>query len=190
MSHRPIARRRIYIKQITCPQSPAILKIRINYFTFAEQNKTPMYTVKGLARFLEAQNHTYLKALSEIRSGKKTSHWMWYVFPQLKGLGKSDMAQFYGIESLKEAEDYLAHPVLGKHLVAISDALLAIEGRTANEIFGSPDDLKLCSSMTLFAAAANAHPVFQAVLEKYYGGRYDSSTRLLLQQHKKDQGGL
>lgn len=135
-----------------------------------------MYTVKGLARFLEAQNHAYLKALEEIRSGKKTSHWMWYVFPQLKGLGKSDMAQFYGIENLQEAEDYLAHPVLGKHLVAISEALLNIEGRTATEIFGTPDDLKLRSSMTLFAMADKTIPVFRAVLEKYFDGIADEKT--------------
>ena len=135
-----------------------------------------MYTVKGLARFLEAQNHTYLKALSEIESGKKTSHWMWYVFPQLKGLGRSDMAQFYGIENLKEAEEYLAHPVLGKHLVAISEALFKIEGRTANEIFGSPDELKLRSSMTLFASAQNSHPIFRAIMDKYFDGIPDEKT--------------
>ena len=142
-----------------------------------------MYTVKGLARFLEAQNHTYLKALSEIKSGKKTSHWMWYVFPQLKGLGKSDMGQFYGIENLKEAEDYLAHPVLGKHLVAISEALLQIEGKTATEIFGSPDDLKLRSCMTLFASVQNSHPVFNAVLENYFSGVPDKKTLELINQY-------
>ena len=141
-----------------------------------------MYTVKGLARFLEAQNHTYLKALEEIKSGKKTSHWMWYIFPQLKGLGKSDMAQFYGIENLKEAEEYLAHPVLGKHLVAISQALLNIEGKSANEIFGSPDDLKLRSSMTLFASAGKTNPVFRAVLEKYFSGVHDKKSLELLNQ--------
>ena len=141
-----------------------------------------MYTVKGLARFLEAQNHTYLKALSEIESGKKTSHWMWYVFPQLKGLGKSDMAQFYGIENLKEAEEYLAHPVLGKHLVAISEALLEIDGKTANEIFGSPDDLKLRSCMTLFANAGKSNPVFGAVLEKYFDGIPDKRTLAVLKE--------
>ena len=141
-----------------------------------------MYTVKGLARFLEAQNHTYLKALEEIKSGKKTSHWMWYVFPQLKGLGKSDTAQFYGIENLKEAEDYLAHPVLGKHLVAISEVLLKIEDKTANEIFGSPDDLKLRSCMTLFANTDNSNPVFNAVLEKYFDGIPDKRTLAVLKE--------
>jgi len=142
-----------------------------------------MYTVKGLARFLEAQNHTYLKALSEIESGKKTSHWMWYIFPQLKGLGKSDTAAFYGIENLKEAEQYLAHPVLGKHLVAISKVLLSIEGRTANEIFGSPDDLKLRSSMTLFANTGKSNPVFNAVLDKYFNSIPDTRTLELIEQH-------
>lgn len=135
-----------------------------------------MYTVKGLARFLEAQNHTYLKALEEIKSGKKTSHWMWYIFPQLKGLGKSDMAAFYGIENLKEAEEYLAHPVLGKHLIAISEALLKIEDKTATDIFGKPDDLKLQSCMTLFASANNASPTFNLVLEKYFRGSPDPKT--------------
>lgn len=144
-----------------------------------------MYTVKGLARFLEAQNHTYLKALSEIKSGKKTSHWMWYVFPQLKGLGKSDMAEFYGIENLKEAEEYLDHPVLGKHLIAISEVLLRIEGKTANEIFGSPDDLKLRSCMTLFANTGKSNPVFNAVLEKYFSGVPDTKTLELINQDLK-----
>lgn len=139
-----------------------------------------MYTVKGLARFLEAQNHTYLKALSEIKSGKKTSHWMWYVFPQLKGLGKSDTSQFYGIEDLDEAEQYLAHPVLGKHLLDISSALLQIEGKTAFDVFGTPDDLKLRSSMTLFAMAEKNSPVFRAVLDKYFNSTADSRTLELL----------
>lgn len=135
-----------------------------------------MYTVKGLARFLEAQNHTYLKALSEIKSGKKTSHWMWYVFPQLKGLGKSDTSQFYGIKDLDEAEQYLAHPVLGKHLLDISSALLQIEGKTAFDVFGTPDDLKLRSSMTLFAMAEKNSAVFRAVLDKYFNSTEDSRT--------------
>jgi len=139
-----------------------------------------MYTVKGLPRFLEAQNQNYLKALAEIRSGEKASHWMWYVFPQLKGLGKSDMAAFYGIENLQEAEDYLAHPVLGKHLVEISQALLHIEGKSANAILGSPDDLKLQSSMTLFGAASDSNPVFQEVLDRYFGGQPDSRTLSML----------
>ena len=141
-----------------------------------------MYTVKGLARFLEAQNHTYLKALSEIESGKKTSHWMWYIFPQLKGLGRSDTAQFYGIDNLTEAEDYLAHPVLGRHLIQISEALLKIEGGSARDIFGSPDDLKLHSSMTLFSVTSNSNPVFQAVLDRYFGGVPDSTTLSLLKK--------
>lgn len=135
-----------------------------------------MYTLKGLPRFLEAQNHNYLKALSEIKSGKKISHWMWYIFPQLKGLGKSDMANFYGIEDLQEAAHYLAHPVLGKHLLEISEALLEIDGKSVHDIFGNPDDLKLRSSMTLFARLDNAPPVFAAVLEKYFGGAGDPKT--------------
>lgn len=139
-----------------------------------------MYTLKGLPRFLEAQNHNYLKALSEIKSGNKISHWMWYIFPQLKGLGKSDMANFYGIEDLQEAEDYLAHPVLGKHLVEISESLLEIDGKSVGDIFGSPDDLKLRSSMTLFSRLDNAPLVFAAVLEKYFGGAADPKTLQLI----------
>ena len=144
-----------------------------------------MYTVKGLARFLEAQNQNYLKALAEIKAGRKASHWMWYVFPQLKGLGKSDMAQFYGIENLNEAEDYLDHPVLGKHLVAISEVLLQIEDKTATEIFGSPDDLKLRSCMTLFANTGRSNPVFNTVLEKYFNAIPDKKTLELINQGLK-----
>jgi len=122
-----------------------------------------------LTRFLEAQNQTYLKALAELKSGRKQSHWMWFVFPQLKGLGRSSTANFYGIESLAEAEAYLNHPVLGKHLVEISQELLK-HNKSANEIFGSPDDLKLRSSMTLFAQVGNSDPAFDQVLQKYFDG--------------------
>lgn len=137
-----------------------------------------------LKRFLDAQNQDYLKALSEIQNGRKISHWMWYVFPQIAGLGQSEMAKYYGISGLEEAAAYAAHPVLGKHLVAISTALLAIEEKTATDIFGQPDDLKLRSSMTLFANIPNAPAVFEQVLNRYFGGLQDELT---LQKLLKDK---
>lgn len=124
----------------------------------------------NLIRFLEAQNHIYLKALAEVRNGQKESHWMWFVFPQIKGLGFNETAKFYGIVDLDEAEAYLAHPVLGKHLIEISEALLKIEDKTATEIFGTPDDMKLRSCMTLFSKVPGTDEVFEKVLNKYFGG--------------------
>lgn len=133
-----------------------------------------------LTRFLDAQNQVYLNALSEIRRGRKQSHWMWFVFPQLKGLGKSSTAGYYGITGMGEAAAYLAHPVLGKHLLQIASALLELEGGTALDIFGSPDDRKLHSSMTLFSLVEGADPVFQKVLDKYFEGEPDRLTIGLL----------
>ena len=129
-----------------------------------------------LSRFLKAQEHDYEQALSEIRSGRKRSHWMWYIFPQIQGLGFSSTAQYYAIRDLQEAKDYLAHPVLGARLKEISSALLDLEGLSASEIFGSPDDLKLRSSMTLFRMADLDEPIFLEVLEKYYDGEPDFRT--------------
>lgn len=133
-----------------------------------------------LNRFLEAQASSYEQALSEIKSGRKRSHWMWFIFPQLQGLGYSETARFYAIKDLEEARLYLQHPVLGPRLVEISKAMLALEGKTANQILGNPDDLKLRSSMTLFAAVPGADPVFKAVLDKYYKGEADEKTLQLL----------
>lgn len=129
-----------------------------------------------LSRFLKAQEHDYEQALSEIRSGRKRSHWMWYIFPQIQGLGFSSTAQYYAIRDLQEAKDYLAHPVLGARLKEISSALLDLEGLSASEIFGYPDDLKLRSSMTLFRMADLDEPIFLEVLEKYYDGEPDFRT--------------
>jgi uncharacterized protein (DUF1810 family) len=129
-----------------------------------------------LNRFLEAQRDDYDRALVEIKRGRKQSHWMWYTFPQLAGLGFSSAATFYGIKNLSEASDYLAHPVLGPRLVEISTAILQVEGKTVNQILGSPDDLKLRSSMTLFSLVQPANPVFQSVLDKYYDGEPDGKT--------------
>jgi uncharacterized protein (DUF1810 family) len=132
--------------------------------------------MNDLKRFLEAQEDDYATALAEIKAGRKRSHWMWYIFPQIAGLGFSSTSQFYAIKDRGEATSYLAHPVLGKRLVEISNALLEIEGKTASEIFGSPDDMKLKSSMTLFGALENTDSVFQKVLDKYFEGGKDQRT--------------
>lgn len=129
---------------------------------------------------MEAQRGVYEQARAELRRGQKTGHWMWFIFPQIAGLGLSAMSQMYGIGSVAEAEAYLAHPVLGPRLREISEILLGIEGRTVDEIFGWPDDMKLRSSMTLFAAASDDEPVFTGVLEKYFGGKRDERTLELI----------
>jgi uncharacterized protein (DUF1810 family) len=134
-----------------------------------------------LERFAEAQRPVFDAVLQELRGGRKRSHWMWFVFPQLKGLGSSPMAQVYGIESLAEARAYLAHTVLGPRLVLCTEAVLAIEGKSLNAIFGSPDDLKFCSSMTLFSRAAEeTADVFRRALDRFCAGREDSRTLALL----------
>ncbi|WP_281225549.1 DUF1810 domain-containing protein [Flavobacterium aquiphilum] len=133
-----------------------------------------------LTRFLEAQNQLYLQALAEINKGHKETHWMWFVFPQIKGLGFSETSLFYAIEDLAEAEQYLSHPVLGKHLIEISTALLQLKDKTALQIFGHPDYLKLRSCMTLFANIPNTNPIFEQVLEKYFDGSQDEYTLQLL----------
>ena len=135
---------------------------------------------KGLTRFLNAQNQMYLKALAEVRNGRKESHWMWFIFPQVKGLGFSETAKFYGLDDLEEATAYLNHPVLGKHLIEISEALFQISGKNATQIFGAPDDMKLRSSMTLFSKVKNANPIFNKILEKYFLGFEDDYTLELL----------
>ena len=134
----------------------------------------------GLKKFIEAQQRDYETALAEIRNGRKRSRWMWYIFPQVKGLGFSSTSQAYGIKNLKEAQLYLRHPVLGARLMAISGALLELETNNAGEVFGSPDDLKLQSSMTLFAAVKDSDPVFQQVLNKFFQGKPDQQTLTIL----------
>lgn len=136
----------------------------------------------SLERFLEAQEKEYCgykTALNEIRSGKKTSHWMWYVFPQIKGLGHSEMAQYYGIENLEEAQEYVQHPVLGKRLLEITEALLLLEESNARIIMGTPDDLKLRSSMTLFYLASQ-NQIFEKAIEKFFDGKMDQGTLRIL----------
>jgi uncharacterized protein (DUF1810 family) len=134
----------------------------------------------NLQRFIDAQRGDYPTALAEIKSGRKRGHWMWYIFPQLMGLGYTSTSVFYGIKDLDEAAAYLQHPVLGVRLVEISNALLSIDGTDAHKIFGSPDDLKLRSSMTLFSLVPGASNVFQAVLDKFFQGRKDEKTLQLL----------
>ncbi|RZJ29305.1 MAG: DUF1810 domain-containing protein [Flavobacterium sp.] len=136
----------------------------------------------NLDRFLDAHRQSYDAALREISSGRKLTHWMWFIFPQLKGLGRSETALYYGIENIAEAEAYLAHEVLGKHLVEISEALLSVENKSANAVFGYPDDLKLHSSMTLFSQVQNSNPVFRKVLDNYFNGADDGKTMSLLKQ--------
>ena len=136
--------------------------------------------MNDLKRFLDAQENDFERALAEIKRGRKQSHWMWYIFPQIAGLGSSETSRFYAVKTLAEAELYLAHPVLGARLVEISEALLEIEGKTANQIFDSPDDMKLKSSMTLFGALKNTNPIFQSVLDEYFNGTNDLRTLQLI----------
>ncbi len=126
--------------------------------------------MSNLRRFLDAQESYYDTALDEIRRGRKTSHWIWYVFPQLRGLGSSRNAEYYGIKDIQEAVAYLSHPILGTRLVLICEALMGVSGKTAFEILGSPDDFKLRSSMTLFSGIPGCSPVFNRVLDQYFGG--------------------
>jgi uncharacterized protein (DUF1810 family) len=133
-----------------------------------------------LARFTSAQKAVYDRALAEIRGGDKRSHWMWFIFPQIDGLGFSSTAKHYAIKSGEEVRHYLAHPVLGSRLLECSEAVLAVEGRSASQIFGSPDDLKLKSCMTLFESVSGQDSIFGRVLDKYYQGKRDTRTREIL----------
>lgn len=130
----------------------------------------------NLERFVQAQNPVYAQVCAELAAGLKTSHWMWFVFPQLKGLGRSAMAQHFGIASRAEAQAYWHHALLGARLKECVELVLAVEGRTALQIFGSPDDLKFHSSLTLFAQAAPDEPVFQRALTRYFDGESDART--------------
>lgn len=133
-----------------------------------------------LERFARAQAPVYASALKELRQGEKRSHWMWFVFPQLRGLGSSAMAQRYAISGADEARAFLAHPILGSRLLDCTLAMNALEGKSAFEITGSPDDQKFHSSMTLFAAIAEDPKPFVVALEQYFGGRRDARTLELL----------
>lgn len=133
-----------------------------------------------LQRFVDAQRDDHAVAIEEIRRGRKQSHWMWYVFPQLAGLGSSPTARRYAIRGLTEAEAYLRHPLLGPRLVEAAEAALAVAGRSAREVFGSPDDLKLRSSATLFAQVSPDGSVFHRLLDRYFDGSPDPRTLALL----------
>ena len=135
-----------------------------------------------LNRFIEAQNRVYEQALAELRAGRKRTHWMWFVFPQIAGLGSSEIAWFYAIADRAEAEAYLKHPLLGSRLRQCAAALLDVKGRTALEILGSPDDLKARSCATLFAALGGPDPVFRQLLQKYYAGEPCQRTLEILDQ--------
>ena len=139
-----------------------------------------MENLTGLNRFLEAQKHNYEDAFREIKSGRKSSHWMWFIFPQIAGLGYSEIAKLYAIKNLEEAENYLAHPILGPRLLEITRLLTHHSHKTAHEIFGNPDDLKLKSSMTLFNAVYPTDTVFQQVLDQYFNGLEDQRTLSLI----------
>ena len=132
--------------------------------------------INSLERFLEAQEHTYATALKEIKNGKKRTHWMWYIFPQLRGLGKSRMAYAYGINGIEEAKAYIEHPVLSARLIEICEALLEHKDQDIEDILGGIDAMKLRSSMTLFAYISNNDSVFHKVLDSFYDGEMDELT--------------
>lgn len=136
----------------------------------------------NLERFVEAQDPIYGSVTKELRTGKKRSHWIWFIFPQLKGLGWSSTARFYGIESLNEARAYLKHNILGPRLIECATLVHQVESKSAREILSSPDDLKLRSSVTLFREAGSESEIFQAVLDKFYDCQADNKTLELLRQ--------
>ena len=135
----------------------------------------------SLERFVEAQEGVYERALAEIRTGRKESHWMWFVFPQFDGLGFSETSKLYAVKSVDEATAYLAHPVLGPRLMECAEAVLAIENRAAADIFGSPDDMKLRSSATLFAHVSPPGSPFHRILTRYFQGLGDDRTTRLIE---------
>jgi uncharacterized protein (DUF1810 family) len=137
-----------------------------------------------LERFLEAQEEKFDTARSELRRGSKSSHWMWFIFPQVQGLGRSSTAEFYAIKSRGEADAYLAHPVLGSRLLQCAEALLQVHGKSAREIMGFPDDLKLRSSATLFSALSGPGSLFERLLERYFDGQPDEKTLAILSSWK------
>ncbi len=130
----------------------------------------------GLSRFEEAQEQHYIQALSELKAGFKRTHWMWFIFPQIKGLGYSEKSKYYALQSMEEAKEYLSHPVLGSRLRELCQVLLGLEGNNPTTVFGQPDDQKLQSCMTLFALADEEDPLFTKVLDKFFDGKKDPLT--------------
>ncbi|MFC5758354.1 DUF1810 domain-containing protein [Rhizobium sp. GCM10022189] len=137
-----------------------------------------------LHRFIDAQNGIYEQALAELRAGRKRSHWMWFIFPQIAGLGTSSMAEKYAIRSAEEASAYLGDPILGSRLLRCVEAVLSVNGRSAHDIMGSPDDLKLRSSMTLFAAVSDHGSPFHKAIDRFYDGKFDERTISILSAGK------
>lgn len=139
----------------------------------------------SLDRFRKAQEHDYEKALEEIKSGHKRSHWIWFIFPQIHGLGFSSTSEYYAITDLQEAKDYLKDSVLGAHLIEISEALLSLDSNDPGDVMEYPDDLKLLSCMTLFEKADPAQKIFSEVIDKFYGGRRDQKTLEILGEEEE-----
>ena len=169
----------VYIPNVFCPKTrwTAPVQKRLNRL----DEHCAVNSTNDLDRFVQAQFHVYAEVLRELRHGKKRSHWMWFIFPQHKALGRSEMAHKYGIESLEEARAYWQHAVLGPRLAECCDALLSVCNRSVHDIFGSPDDLKLCSCMTLFTHAVTNEARFSLLLEKYFFGIEDAKTLALIQ---------
>lgn len=145
-----------------------------------DNRDAPNSDTNNLTRFVTAQEKTYEQALDEIKAGRKASHWMWFIFPQMRGLGLSAMSKRYAISGLEEATAYLGHPLLGSRLVTCAEAMLLHHSYSATEILGSPDDMKLQSSATLFAAVAQPETVFTDLLQRYFDGQRDAKTLQLL----------
>lgn len=137
----------------------------------------------NLTRFLEAQSGVYEKALEEIKNGKKAGHWMWFIFPQISGLGFSEMAKFYAIKNKADATSFLNHPVLGSRLIEISNELLMLKNYNSVPIFGTVDSMKLKSSMTLFSLLEDTNPIFGKVIEQFFSGKKDEATVILLNKN-------
>ena len=137
-------------------------------------------TANNLQRFITAQQTDYATALTEIKQGRKRSHWIWYIFPQIAGLGFSETSKHYALQNAEEAEAYLNHPVLGTRLIEICSELLKLPTNNATQVFGTPDDMKLRSCVTLFASLPDADPVFKQVLDKFFGGEGDKLTIQIL----------
>ena len=136
--------------------------------------------VHNLQRFLDAQSNIYSQVITELQQGSKRTHWIWFIFPQMAGLGFSQTASYYGIKSIDEARSYLKQPILGERLRECVRLVLNVKGKTARQIFGSPDDLKFCSSMTLFQQASPDNSLFAKALDQYYQGKADTRTLQLL----------
>jgi uncharacterized protein (DUF1810 family) len=139
-----------------------------------------MISDKSINRFIREQENIYPQVIKELKNGKKVSHWMWFIFPQIEGLGSSSTSKYYSIKTIAEAKEYLAHPLLGKRLLECSKVLLKIEGKSAEDIFGYPDHLKLQSSMTLFSFISPASTVFLEVLNEYFNNQKDQKTLNIL----------